>query len=273
MISEVSAGYALAAHTMLSPDNKSVLVIGHPGHELRVFHWLELVRPTVFVLTDGSGRFGHSRLPSTTRILDQIGANKGSFYGRLTDGQAYHVILNRDFDVFIELARELARFLIREKVSYVAGDALEGYNPTHDVCRLIVGTAVEMATLAGNSEVATFDFPLIGAPDKCGRPCDIRIELDDDAFARKMAAARSYAELESEVNEAIKSNPEGAFRVECLRPVSNNGIDFDLRDKPYYERCGEERVAAGLYRDIIRYREHVLPLAKALRKSVSERTA
>lgn len=253
---------------MLLSDKRAALVIGHPGHELRVFHWLEMVRPTVFVLTDGSGRLGHSRLPSTTRILDQAGASKGSFYGRLTDGEAYSAILNRDFDLFIKLARDLARFLIGDRVGYVAGDALEGYNPTHDVCRLVIGAAVEMANRSGNNEVASFDFLLTGAPDKSAGNHDIRIELDDDAFVRKMAAARSYAELESEVNDAITSNPEQAFRVECLRPVRNNGIGFEQDTKPYYERYGEKQVAAGLYRDIIRYREHVLPLAEALHQSV-----
>ena len=65
---------------MLPPGKRAVLVIGHPGHELRVFHWLEMLRPVVFVLTDGSGGSGYSRLPSTTRILDQVGASRGSFY-------------------------------------------------------------------------------------------------------------------------------------------------------------------------------------------------
>jgi hypothetical protein len=35
------------------PDGKAALVVAHPGHELRVFHWLRLARPCVFVLTDG----------------------------------------------------------------------------------------------------------------------------------------------------------------------------------------------------------------------------
>src|SRR5258705_2148570 len=253
---------------MPSTDKRTALVIGHPGHELRVFHWLEMVRPTVFVLTDGSGRSGHSRLPETTRILEQAGASRGSFYGRLTDGEAYNAILNRDFDLFIELARELARFLIDETVGYVAGDALEGYNPTHDVCRLVIGTAVEIASQSGNKGVENFDFPLTGAPDKGARNHDIRIELDDDAFARKMAAVRACAELESEVNDAIASNSERAFRVECLRAVGNNEIRFGQDDQPYYERYGEKQVDAGHYREIIRYREHVLPLAEALRRSV-----
>lgn len=258
---------------MLSPDRRAALVIGHPGHELRVFHWLEVVRPTVFVLTDGSGRSGHSRLVSTTKILDQAGASKGSFYGRLTDGEAYKAILNRDSDLFIELGRELARFLIDETVSYVVGDALEGYNPTHDLCRLVIGAAVDTANRSANNRIENFDFSLTGAPDKSDGNNDIRIELDDDAFARKMAAARSYSELESEVNDAINSNSERAFRVECLRPVRNMEIGFGSVDKPYYEKYGEQQVAAGHYRQIIRYREHVLPLAEALRLSLNESLA
>lgn len=254
---------------MLSADKRTALVIGHPGHELRVFHWLEMARPAVFVLTDGSGRSGQSRLSSTTSILDQAGASKGLFYGSLTDSEAYNAILSRDFDLFIGLAHQLAQFLSDKAVGYVVSDALEGYNPTHDVCRLVTGAAVALANGAGNNEVASFDFPLTGTPDKNAGPHDLRIELDDDAFARKLAAARSYAELESEVNDAITSNSERAFRIECLRPAGNNEIDLEQNRKPYYEEYGEKQVAAGHYRDIIRYREHMLPLTKALRQLVS----
>src|SRR6266700_3773669 len=148
--------------------NKSAaLVIGHPGHELRVFHWVEMVRPVVFVLTDGSGRLGQARLPSTTRILDQTGASRGSFYGRLTDGQAYSAILNFDFSVFIELARELARFMVDDAVDYVVGDAAEGYNPTHDVCRLVIGAAVALVGRHRGQRPASYDFPLNQSPETC----------------------------------------------------------------------------------------------------------
>jgi hypothetical protein len=256
---------------MLSPDKRTALVIGHPGHELRVFRWLEVMRPTAFVITDGSGRTGRSRLNSTTRILDRAGSRQGSWYGRLTDSQAYSAVLKHDFALFIGLTRELARFLIDERVNYVAGDALEGYNPTHDVCRLVIDAAVEIANRSDGSEVASFDFPLTGTSDIYAGNHAIRLELDDDAFARKIAAARSYAELESEVDDAIDSNQPGAFRVECLRPIANHEIDFAPDEKPYYEQHGEKQVAAGYYREVIRYREHFLPLAEALWQSVNER--
>ncbi|HEY7784769.1 MAG TPA: hypothetical protein VIB00_08580 [Pyrinomonadaceae bacterium] len=252
---------------MLSHDNKTALVIGHPGHELRVFHWLEVMRPAVFVFTDGSGRTGRSRLRSTTRILDQVGASSGLFYGPLTDAAAYAAILDQNVDVFSKLMRRLAGYLIDEDVSCVVGDALEGYNPTHDVCRLVIGAAVEIAHRATGRSVENFEFLLTGKPNGCGTWEDdraIRLELDDEAFARKMAVARSYSELESEVREAIALNRADAFRVECLRRVPNRPPVFAADHKPFYEQYGEQQVLSGHYDQVIRYREHLLPLGDAL---------
>lgn len=256
---------------MISPDQKTALVIGHPGHELRVFHWLEIMRPAVFVLTDGSGRSGCSRLPSTTRILDQVGASPGSFYGPITDRAAYAAILNHDFDLFSGMARALAQYLIDEGTSAVVGDALEGYNPTHDACRLVIGAAVEMVQRTTTQTVDNFEFLLTGSPDNCSSSSadqTIRLELDDEAFARKMKVARSYAELEGEVSQAIALNRSDAFRLECLCRVPNRPAVFAADHKPYYEQYGEQQVSSGHYYQVIRYREHLRPLAEALWRQV-----
>lgn len=56
-----------------------------------------------------------------------------------------------------------------------------------------------------------------------------------------------------------------AFRVEYLRPVdSRAGYGGPAEEPPFYERYGEQQVAAGHYERVLRYREHVAPLAKAL---------
>ena len=80
-----------------SAEMRTALVVGHPGHELLVHGWLEVTRPSVFVLTDGSGRSTQSRLDSTTKLLNQTGAKSGSVYGRLTDAESYAAILNHEF--------------------------------------------------------------------------------------------------------------------------------------------------------------------------------
>lgn len=82
---------------------RAALVVAHPSHELLVHGWLQLNRPQVFVLTDGSGRSGSSRLSQTTRLLEQVGAQRGSIYGRLTDLEAYAINLKHNVSYFILL--------------------------------------------------------------------------------------------------------------------------------------------------------------------------
>src|SRR5437868_7875625 len=86
-------------------DIRAALVIAHPGHELCLYGWLKLVRPLVFVLTDGSGHTGNSRIERTTSILKELGAETGSFYGRFSDVVIYEALLHHQFDLFVNLAQ------------------------------------------------------------------------------------------------------------------------------------------------------------------------
>src|SRR5438552_2599971 len=111
------------------PDHREAvpaLVISHPGHELRIHHWLELAKPRVFVLTDGSGLAGKPRLASTADVLCRAGAKPGGIFGRLTDRALYAAILDRDHELFASLAMELADLLDEEGVDFVVSDAAEG---------------------------------------------------------------------------------------------------------------------------------------------------
>src|SRR4051812_15846984 len=61
---------------------KAALIVAHPGHDLVVYHWVGRHRPLSCCPTDGSGGKARSRLPSTTRLLDALGAPKGAVLGR-----------------------------------------------------------------------------------------------------------------------------------------------------------------------------------------------
>jgi len=247
---------------------RAALFVAHPGHELRVHRWLELARPLVFVLTDGSGRTGRSRLAATSEVLARCGARPGPIYGRMTDGELYRALLDGRRELFAGLAEELAESLRREAIQLVAGDAIEGFNPAHDVSRLLLNAAVA-SLRAGGRTIENRDFPLDGAPGAPtgeGRAATLRIQLDPEALARKLAAARSYPGLEDEVERALARYGPGAFQTECLREV-HYGLDVErlVPDPPYYEVYGERQVAAGLYRQVLRYREHVAPVVEWLR--------
>jgi hypothetical protein len=245
------------------PDTFAI-VVAHPGHELMVYHWIEKHRPLYCCLTDGSGGAATSRLSSTTRLLNDIGAKAGPIYGRYTDKEIYRLLLDGRVDEFVALTRELADELEGAGVDGVAGDAVEGFNPAHDVCRLIVDGAVEIVSRTTGRDVQNYEFVLDGPP-QCSRPDAVVLRLDDAALERKLAAAHGYVEMRFEVEAALGRHGRQAFATECLRPAATrlHTSRFD-HERPYYERYGEKRVTEGRYADVIRYRDHVRPVALAI---------
>ena len=242
------------------------LLIAHPGHELRVHGWLERCRPVVFVMTDGSGHDGDSRLPSTQRVLARAGASAGCVFGRFTDADVYAAILERRHDVFTGVADEIADALIGQGVTHLVADAAEGYNPTHDLCRYIADVAALRAGLSRDVDSGNFEFDLVTAPSDRSNDGAITIDLDAAALARKLEAARGYPELTGEVDAALAQWGADAFRRESFRRVSPAIAWHDLVDAPpFYERHGEQRQREGTYERVVRYHEHVRPLRDALR--------
>lgn len=245
-------------------NGRAALIVAHPGHELRVHGWLERERPVVFVLTDGSGGSREPRLESTRRLISAAGASPGPLFGRYSDRRLYEAMIHVDTAFFTALADEMAAALCALGVETVLADAREGYNSGHDICRAVVDAAIVIARAAAERELASFEFLLVGRPDEC--PVGgLRVDLDDSALARKIAAARAYPEMAYEVDAALEKFGADAFRVECLRPTA--GVGWRASDgnaPPYYETYGEQQVAAGLYSEVLRAREHVDPLLQAL---------
>lgn len=275
---------------------RAALIVAHPGHELRAHGWLERARPLVCVLTDGSGRTTHSRLDSTTTVLKAAGCSPGPVYGVMTDQELYVAVLDMNHEPFIRLIDEIASMLVSERIEYVAGDAEERYNPAHDICRMIINAAVALVGRKEKKEIKNFDFTLVGRPDEgidTHGGSAIRIELDGAALARKLEAARNYPELQTEVSSALAGagsvgfqehpdlarqvgqTPSGAgpqdFAVEYLRPIDTEfalALSSEVKT-PFYELYGERKVLSGHYDRVLRYRDHVRPLAEAIQSHVA----
>jgi hypothetical protein len=242
------------------------LFVAHPGHELLLYGWLQQARPSVFVLTDGSGHAASSRLPRTRRLLRSLRAPVGSIFGRVTDQEAYAAILRGDLGWLIGLAEELAAALVQERIRLVVADAAEGYNPVHDLCRFIVGTACSLANRRG-SPARHCEFSVVGPPDsRPGIDADgMVLLLDDAAFAAKIAAARALLPLRDDVEALLGRFGESAFRRECFRAVDDwTAPTHPPGGRPHYELIGEERVARNRYERVIRYADHVRPLQAGL---------
>ena len=113
----------------------ALLVVAHPGHELRVYDWVRATRPRVLVITDGSARGSRPRIGDSGALLASVGATPGAMFPYGTDRALYDALLHGD----VHFARGIVDAIVAETLSsgaqVVAGDALEGFNPAHDLCR------------------------------------------------------------------------------------------------------------------------------------------
>jgi hypothetical protein len=238
---------------------RAALVVGHPGHELRLFHWLERARPVVCVLTDGSGS-GHSRVRSSFELIDASGSTAGPVMGACTDAGMYQAIMQRDVASVAAMTESIAGALIEQDVQYVVADAFEFYSPTHDLCSIIATLAAARAQAATGNVVARYDYAVTTAASGAG----IVLDLEAADVQRKLAAAHRFENLTNDVNDLLATVGRQELAREILRPVSASiELPVPIR-KPSYETHGEKRVASGRYRTVLRYDEHFVPFVHEL---------
>jgi hypothetical protein len=239
---------------------RPALIIAHPGHELRVHRWMELHRPRVYVLTDGSGATGVSRVRSCRAVLAAAGAVRGPVFCDLSDRDIYSMMLAGDFTAMLDIAAVILEDLIRHGVTHLVGDAWEGYNPTHDLCRVLINALADR--LGFSDPLANMAVRLVGAPTP--RPGCVTVALDAAALSRKLEAARGYDGLMEEVTLAVAAAGEKSFAREYLEPLPAGAEVAHLHRIPPYEAVGQARVDDGKYGVVLRYREHFLPMARGL---------
>jgi hypothetical protein len=249
--------------SLLDAADSWLLVFAHPGHELRAYHLMERVRPTVVVLTDGSGSITTSRLDDSRSLITSAGARVGDTFGPLTDREAYAALRAVDARPFLAQVDALADTLVTARVRALVIDAAEGYNPVHDVCHWI-GLAATLRARQRGARLALFELDLVAAPDSPGE--GLRLHLDDQAFDRKLDAISRYVALKAEADAAFEHYGRDAFRVEFLRDVTGPGIQ-PASWRPYYEQVGEARVSEGRYASVLRYASQVRPVIERLVES------
>ncbi len=245
-------------------------MIGHPGHELRIHHWLEKNQPTVFVLTNGAGEAGDNRIHESARVIRRAGAMRGPWFGQLSDREIYEIILAGDAGPLIERTVALIDFLSARPCDVVVGDMIEGYNPTHDLCRCMINAAVEVTTMRESYSPLNLAFALTGHPDEpgaCNAAPSRILRLDAGALDRKWAVADRYLALQDEVKSAREEFGRDAFAREQFFEADALG-ESPPTNPPYYEEYGSRQVDKGRYTEVLRYREHLQPLVKSIHRAL-----
>jgi hypothetical protein len=249
---------------------KTLLLIGHPGHEIRCHGWMSRAKPQVQVLTTGGGASKTGRLASTKKIVEQAGAKYGDELLTFSDHEVYGFMLNQTVQPLIEWTEGVTQIILKERPTILLTDMVEGYNSSHDLVAYLTSIAVERAATLGWHIPQVFCQPLTGASDMAwgGKLAPvITLELTLEEFDQKLSAARGYPELAEEVENALKENSAVSFKKECLyTTVKGASILTSLPEpKPFYETFGELQVSRGKFKDVIRHAQHLVPLVKTIR--------
>lgn len=250
-----------------------LLIIGHPGHEIRCHGWMSRVKPRVQVLTTGGGASKTGRLASTQKIIELTGASLGETLPTFSDHEIYGFLLDQNVEPLTQWTEGVAQVIYNDRTEFLLTDMVEGYNSSHDLVAYLTVLAVERAAALGWSVQQVLCQPLMGRPDRAWEgklSPDITLELNDEEFSQKIIAAQDYPELVEEVKKAIADNTAESFRKECFyKPASSQDILKKLpQPVPFYETFGELQVSRGKFKNVIRHTDHLVPFAKKVRAAL-----
>lgn len=237
------------------------LLMAHPGHELRLFDWMERHRPHVFVLSDGSGGASASRLAHSVATIEAAGAQVGAVFGPLSDIAWYAAMLARDAGPFLRVTEAVAAAARQHRPALLVSDAVDGHNPLHDLCEAIgAGVARRLAAegsgLRHLASAATADA--IGSEVAAWQP-------DAAALVRKRAAVAAYEPLAEEAARILAAEPDALGVERLLQP----GFGWPAAWTPGWEAFGRRRVAEGRFASAITYADHVRRIAQEVLGAVA----
>ena len=245
----------------------TLLFMGHPGHELLAYKVLKEYRPLVVYLTTGSGNKDNARIHQSVKLVESLGLQVYEPFKPFTDRQVYEYIMHGRFDAFTE-AKELIKKLVLEKqVGRIMGDALEGFNPSHDLCRYLINATVKDLEETCWLENYYFLQDQLLLNDDQLTPQDSSFSLTDHELEAKLAACLDYEELKFEVNRFMEKYGTDFFRNEYFKRIQNPDQIVNWESAtPFYETHGKKRVAEGVYKEALLFEEHMKPLALHLLK-------
>ncbi|MBZ3691701.1 hypothetical protein [Phyllobacterium calauticae] len=241
---------------MQNKQTLSILLLAHPGHELRIHHWVELNKPLVFFLTDGSGSKEQSRTHYSREIIEKTGSAAGAIFGDISDRLWYDALARHDHGFFAAVIASIEADIGEHHSYRIVADARDGYNPIHDLASAM--GAILQLRLSARGKPAELLFSAATAGAKGDRVCEL--VLDGEARTRKLAAVARYLPLVDEARSILKQYPAAMDREVLISQVT----DWHTPKNPEWEEIGRERVAAGIYQSCLTYEDHFLPVVSKL---------
>ncbi|MDX1384683.1 MAG: hypothetical protein R3190_13610 [Thermoanaerobaculia bacterium] len=252
-----------------SPDVPTLMVFGHPAHELALFGAIQRLDPDILIVTDGGGP---ERQDYSRRALERIGMVERTRFLGFREQDFYRALLDADTDYFDAVVAKIRGEIERLQPRQIFCDGVEYYNPVHDITIVLV-----QAALPEGAEIDIFQVPLVYQEDsgdgesyaiqRVPEPLAHRravLELDPEEVAlKRWARDEVYVNLRDQAGgDFMGLSDEHMAREEVLSSASMEpGPGRDGRRLRYEWRARKLRDSGELER-VIGFEEHFRPMVE-----------
>jgi hypothetical protein len=246
----------------------TIMVFSHPNHEVAVLGTILRLRPHIIYLTDGGGE---ARVDQTKQALQDY-QPASVHYLNHSEQSLYDALVVGDAEFYRALASEVGDIIAKLGGEVVYCDAVEFYNPVHDITLPVV-----RAALATN-DVGIFETPLIyqktgsvetfelqRVPGSLSSQ-EICIELSQKELEQKTATIESgiykmlFEQLGNAIPDALLRQGRHEHFLKGRSYLPTPGPEQVLR----YEIRGKQLKDAGIVPEVITLKKHYAPIFEAL---------
>lgn len=282
------------------PVGNYALSIAHAGHEVRLHGFLEISKPYVFLLTDGSERTGHDMMMESIRLIDTavkqdkklkvnqkddawkrawmiIQGDRDPEHKHIKSSQLYAQILEQNTGFFEYYINFIAANLIRRNINYIIADAIEDKDCIQHMCRIMTDIALGFIVKNTGKQILQYDYSVSNAYNTNINEECIEINLDEAASERKLNAILKYpfaipdlkANFPLDINAIVElrkmKNGEETIK-QLLREINMGFLSKEfLRPYTFTESANTSyEVEVEGKKEIITYADHIKPLQEKL---------
>lgn len=247
----------------------NVMVFSHPNHEIAVLGTIARLKPCIVFLTDGGGE---DRMAQSRQGLSSYVKPENLHFLRHSEASFYDALVGHDVALLSSVAEQVRDVIVDMNAEAAYCDAVEFYNPVHDIALPIV-----RAALRGLDDLPVYEVPLVhqrasdGGYELQRAPSaldsqSIWSDLTDEEHASKVSTLRGgiYQSLFGQMGDMILAEvPQRAQREQFIlgrRTLPEPAPGQRLR----YEERGRALQSSGDVRDVITYRDHYAPMFESL---------
>jgi hypothetical protein len=253
---------------------KVAFIVAHPAHLLTVLGLLLEFKPQILLLTHAFAGAGRGQAD-----LIRSGFKMAEMEGHVTDleideAESYRSAIAGNFSFHEAMLTKIVDWLEEHETDVVYGDAYEVSNYQHDVGRLLLDQAIKIIKGKGRS-IKNYEFPLSACaqhPDAAlqfgrfieGKHQDYVLNPQQSSVKRKVV--EMAINQDHFISRVAPQFPGMGVEQYRLVPEDRNYLIPPSGLSLYYDKLGQERVAAGHYSQAITFSKHFCPLVERIKK-------